>query len=391
MTANPVPRRESSDRTKANVLIVEPHVHAFRLPFFEELGAALDAEGVRLTVAASAARPGQAPVDAVRPGRSIVPVPERSITVAGRQVTFRRLSRVAANADLVVVDQALRHLENYPLLLRQRRGPKAALWGHGIRQVKGSTSLERFVERRSTGLAHWFFAYTERCAHYVAASGFPRERITVVQNTIDVKELARLRDSITGDEERALREKLALPPRNVCLFVGELHTSKRLEFLLESCSIVAGRTPEFALVVAGDGTERGLVERAVPSRPWLRYVGRAVGREKAALGAVADILVMPGRVGLVAVDSFALKTPMITTRWPYHAPEVEYIENGVNGIVCGDSVEEFADAVERVLRARDQLARLKAACAAARPKYSLERMVANFAGGVMAALETSRR
>ena len=39
------------------------------------------------------------------------------------------------------------------------------------------------------------------------------------------------------------------------------------------------KIPDFTLVVAGDGSERGLVERAVDSSPWLRFVeDRARGR-----------------------------------------------------------------------------------------------------------------
>jgi hypothetical protein len=103
------------------------------------------------------------------------------------------------------------------------------------------------------------------------------------------------------------------------------------------------------------------------------------------------VLLMPGRVGLVAVDSFALQTPIITTRWPYHSAEVEYLEDGVNARFSGNSTPEFADTIEQVLRARDDLRILKAACASATARYSLESMVSNFAGGVVAALNAPAR
>jgi len=314
-----------------------------------------------------------------------------SISVAGRRLTFRRLSGLAADSDLVVVDQALRHLESYLLLLRQGRGAKVALWGHGSRRTKRATRLEQLVERRITKSAHWFFAYTQRGADEVAASGLPMERITVVQNTVDVAELAELREAVSMDEQRQLRHELALPAQNVCLFIGALDASKRIGFLLEACSTVAGQIPDFALVVAGNGPERAVVERSLALHPWLRYVGRAAGRQKARLGAVSDVLLMPGRVGLVAVDSFALQTPIVTTLWPYHGPEVDYLENGVNARISSDSVVDFAQAVEQVLLDRDELARLKAACAVATPRYSLENMVTRFADGVVAALAMPRR
>jgi glycosyltransferase involved in cell wall biosynthesis len=376
----------------ADVLIVQDYIAEYRRRFYELLEAALVSHSVRMRVAvgtAPAALAARGDVVASMP--AMRSVPESSISVAGRRLTYKRLSRLAADADLVVVEQALRHLELYTLLARRRRGPKVALWGHGARRVKPASRIERLIERGLIGSTDWFFAYTQGGAEQVAAGGLPRERITVVQNTVDVEELARLRESVSADDQRLLREQLDLPAENVCLYVGALDASKRIGFLLDACAIVASRIPEFVLIVAGDGSDRGLVQESLVSSPWLRYVGRANHQQEAKLGAVSDALLMPGRVGLVAVDSFALRTPIITTHWPYHAPEVEYLENGVTARIAGDSVEEFAQTVEQVLVDRDGLARLKAECAAAIPRYSLEGMVANFTSGVIAALGAPRR
>jgi glycosyltransferase involved in cell wall biosynthesis len=379
----------SSDEAK--VLIVEEYIPEYRRRFLEMLEETLDPKSIRLGVAVGTPGPAVALEDGV-PALAIVrAVPARSVSIAGRRLTFRRLSELAADSDLIIVDQGLRHLENYLLLLRQRRGPRVALWGHGKRLVKPATRLERLVERRMTRSGHWFFAYTERGADHVAASGFPRDRITIVQNTLDVGDLARLRNEVTEDERQLLRNELNLPQQNVCLYVGALTPHKRLDFLLEACSIVARRIPEFTLVVAGDGPQRHLVEGSLAFYPWLRYVGRALGREKAKLGAVSDVLLMPGAVGLIAVDSFALQTPIITTVWPYHGPEVDYLEDGINARISNNTVADFARTVEHVLLAREELARMKAACAAARPNYSIEHMVANFTDGVVSALAAPRR
>jgi glycosyltransferase involved in cell wall biosynthesis len=375
-----------------DVLIVEEYIPEYRRRFFELLEAALAPESIRLTVAAGPpSGAGASRGDAAAELPFVRRVPAPSVSVAGRRLTFRRLSALAHDSSLVVVDQALRHLENYPLLLRQRRGPKVALWGHGTRHAKPATRVERLLERRVTRLAHWFFAYTQRGADHVAAAGFPAERITVVQNTFDVGELTKLRKGVSPAEQQRLRDELRLPARNVCLYIGALDPSKRVGFLLEACSTVASRIPDFALVVAGEGPERGVVEAATGSSPWLRYVGRATGAQKARLGAVSDVLLMPGSVGLVAVDSFALETPIVTTRWPYHGPEMDYLEDGVNARISGYDVSEFARTVEEVLLAPDELTRLKSACAAASARYSLENMVTKFAGGVIAALRTPRR
>jgi glycosyltransferase involved in cell wall biosynthesis len=388
---HPVRRTGTADR-HADVLIVQEYVPEYRRRFYELLEDALSTESIGVqVVVGTGGTPLATRGDAITELSMVHSVPASSFSIAGRRLTLRRLSGLAARSSLVVVEQALRHLETYPLLLRQRRGPKVALWGHGTRRVKPATHLERALERRITRSAHWFFAYTQGAADQVAATRFPRDRISVVQNTLDVAALAALRDEVSAEEIRLLREELDLPAQNVCLFIGALDPAKRIEFLLEASAIVAQQVPDFVLIVAGDGSLRGMVEAAAAYQPWLRYVGRAVGPHEARLGAVADILLMPGAVGLVSVDSFALRTPIITTRWPFHGPEAEYLEDGINARFVEDSVGGFAHAVAQVLQDRNELDRLRSACAASALRYPIDTMVDNFAAGVLAALRAPRR
>jgi glycosyltransferase involved in cell wall biosynthesis len=374
-----------------NVLIVEGRILEYRRGFFERLETTLASVSIRASVVIDDGS-HRTEKEHVGLSMSVRSVRGPSVSIAGRQLTFRRMSRLAASSQLVIVDPGLRHIENYPLLLRQRRGPKVALWGHGRRYVKGATRLERFIEHRASSAAHWYFAYTQPGADYVAAGGFPRDRITVVQNTIDVNELAELRRDVTHDDAASVRIELDLPEQNVCLFVGELDAPKRISFLLEACSMIASRIPNFTLIVAGDGKERGLIEASLSRYPWLRYAGGPVfGKQKAQLGAVSRLLLMPGRVGLVAVDSFALLTPIVTTTWPYHAPEFDYLEDGVNARIAADSVSEFAGAVHDLLIDHQELERLREGCRNATTNYTLDTMVTNFADGVIAALKAPRR
>ncbi len=388
-----MPSSQLVNSTGAKVLIVEDYVPEYRHRFFECLDAALHRQSIELRIAVGGASSAiAARRDAAHDLDTVQRVQRRSLRIAGRQLTYRALGDLARSADLVVIDQALRHVEAYPLLLGQRRGgPRVALWGHGTTRVRKTTRLERGLNRRITSKAHWFFAYTQGGAEHVTHDGFPGDRVTVVQNTIDTAPLAALREAVSADDAQQIRDRLRLPTRNVCLFVGALDAPKRIPFLLEACRRVAERVPGFTLVVAGDGTDRELVERSLASYPWLRFVGRATAVLKAELGAVSELLLMPGRVGLVAVDSFVLGTPIITTRWPYHGPEVEYLDDGINARISGDTLAEFAQTVEETLLARGDLTRLQAACSAAAQQYTLDTMVTNFAGGVIDALNAPRR
>ena len=106
---------------------------------------------------------------------------------------------------------------------------------------------------------------------------------------------------------------------------------------------------------------------------------------------LAKLALMPGGVGLGVLDSFVLDTPMVTTDVSYQGPEIEYLLDGVNGlVVAGDpGPREYASAVVSTLRDDALLARLRQGCRERRELYTIEAMVENFAAGVRAALAAS--
>ncbi len=385
--------RSPSASGQRSVLIVQEYVPEFRRRFFEELETRLAADDIRLRLAVGRPSDSQAfRRDAVLDLPFVETVPNRSVSFFGRHLAYKRLGDGSSSAALIILSQGLRNLETYMLLVRQSRGgTKVAQWGHGATLVKPITRLERTLSGRLTNATSWFFAYTRAGAAYVVEHGYPADRLTVVQNTIDTTELLGWRGSVSAGEADRLRSELHLPERGACLFVGGLDSSKRLGFLLDASRMISERVPEFTLIVAGDGVDRDLVERALASSPWLRYVGRVNGKRKAELGAVADLLLMPGRVGLVAVDSFALQTPIVTTRWRYHAPEVEYLVDGFNARFTEDNLADYVTGVVDILETPEIVPQMKVGCALSVDRYSLTRMVDNFTGGVKAALAAPRR
>ncbi|MCQ4079688.1 glycosyltransferase [Streptomyces sp. RB6PN25] len=294
-----------------------------------------------------------------------------------------------------MLEQALHNLETYPLLLTQligrvrSGGPRLAFWGHGRTYTKPASRLESFAKDTLTRCGAWFFAYTEGGAAHVASRGFPRERITVVRNSIDTAALSATADRARrpGTAEYAdtlvLRERYGLVTGRTALFLGGLDAPKRIPFLLESARRIASRLPGFRLLVAGDGTDRNLVEEAA-SRPGspVVAVGHTTGRRTALLGAVSDVMLMPGRVGLCAVDSFTLRTPIVTTDWPWHAPEFEYLTDGCNSLVTADDVTSYTGAVVDLLGNRSRLEQIRAACLRDSADYTVQGMATRFCDGL---------
>jgi glycosyltransferase involved in cell wall biosynthesis len=376
------------------VTLVVPFVSEFRRAFFRRLEADLGAHGVALVIAHGApySRDQSARQDAVRL-EGAVRLAQRSVWVAGRPLVHKRLGPLVRSSDVVVVDQALRNLELYPLLLRQLtgRGPTVAMWDHGRTYTKPQSSLERSLKYALTRRARWFFSYTDGGARAVTEHGFPQERVTSVQNAVDTTALSEAYERVSDRHLRGVRDQYGLTPGRTGLFVGALSASKRIPFLIEAAEEIAGRLPGFRLLVAGTGQERELVQQAAARTPVVVPVGQVFGARKALLGAASDVLLMPGLVGLCAVDSFVLRTPVITTRWPWHAPEFEYLEHGRNAVVAPDDPTRYAAAVVDLLSSPEALDSMRRECGKDALRYTVEDMSLRFTNGLLRLLEETRR
>jgi glycosyltransferase involved in cell wall biosynthesis len=114
------------------------------------------------------------------------------------------------------------------------------------------------------------------------------------------------------------------------------------------------------------------------------------GQEKIMCLAVGDVLLNPGLVGLVILDSFCAGLPMITTDCGIHSPEIAYLDNWKNGVMTANSVAHFVDAAASVLTRPDQLEELRAGCRTSAELYSIDNMAKNFSDGILQALSSPR-
>jgi glycosyltransferase involved in cell wall biosynthesis len=165
-----------------------------------------------------------------------------------------------------------------------------------------------------------------------------------------------------------------------------MYAEKQIPLLLEAADLVQAQLPNFALLAVGAGPHQELFVQAAQTRPWLKVLGPKFGVDKALCFAVADVFVMPGLVGLAVLDSFTAGLPVITTNYPFHSPEIEYVVPNDNGLVTDMTAQAYATGLTTVLQNPTELARLKAGARHAANYYSVERMVTNFGQGILASL-----
>ena len=279
-------------------------------------------------------------------------------------------------------------LSNFPLIARgMMHRARVALWGHGLDfELAHGSRTNRFKLLYSRQV-QWWFAYTQGVADVLIAAGFPRERITVVENSIDTESLRGAARARATEPVVALRRRLGLAPGHSAVFCGRLYDRKRIEFLLEASARIRLRIPDFQLIVIGDGPDEAKVRAFASSHPWVHYTGALFHGDIAPYFRASEVCLMPGAVGLTLLNAFALETPLITTRLHDHGPEIEYLRQERNGLMTENTLEAFVEGAVRVLSSPALLEQMRNGCRESADHYTLRNMVSNFQRGVHGALE----
>jgi glycosyltransferase involved in cell wall biosynthesis len=189
-------------------------------------------------------------------------------------------------------------------------------------------------------------------------------------------------------------ELVRLLPKDLCiasddeifLYIGSFEPDKRIDFLLDAFSQLSIFRPSVVLLICSQDKFEKSKFRQLPNR--IYFVGEADELKKKALSQISKAILNPGRVGLIAVDSFALGLPIITTEWTRHAPEFSYLQNELNSLITSNDLVSYVQGCLKLLDDVSTRKRLVQGCIESSEKYTVERMALNFHAGVLRCLET---
>ena len=159
-----------------------------------------------------------------------------------------------------------------------------------------------------------------------------------------------------------------------------------IPFLTECVSGITKSHPNFRLLIVGDGKDRDKAKSAAAADPAICYFGPKFGADAAPLFAASDVFLCPGLVGLAILDSFAAGLPFLSMKLDIHSPEIEYLEDGYNGLITAPNKEAYSQAIINVIEDSALLEKLRAGAQESANEYSIENMVANFRDGILAAV-----
>ena len=375
------------------VSIVWASIPLYRVPFYEQLREILASKGVQLDVFHG--WPEQERL--IRGDTTSLPwaheITNHRLVIRGTMLIWQTGLRRLRGSDLVILEQGNKFLSNLAVMLwgRLPGGPKTALWGHGFTHWNRSAAKDRFKAWQNRQVS-WWFAYTKGAADLVEGTGFPRDRITIVQNSIDTRALVEARRSWTPEALAEFRREHGIGDGPMVLYMTGIDPKKRPEFVVAMAERMREQIPDLQLLVLGAGPSQHVIEEAAARHDWIHYPGAIFGNERVPWVAQCDLMVHPGTVGLVVIDTFAFGVPLMYCADQPHPPEVEYLEDGVNAVHAPPAAtpETFADHAVQVLRDPELLERLREGCRTSAETYTIEQMAQNYAEGILAALETPK-
>lgn len=292
----------------------------------------------------------------------------------------------------IILTGEIKFLSSWYVMFRNRLLPKSKrariyLWSHGWDGTE--RKLRRAVYRLYFGMADGLLLYGDHSRQIALREGIHPSKIQVIHNSLDHDNLVRIRESMHDNNTRAYFERwFGDVSRPTLAYIGRLSLVKKITQLLEAAALLKSQGRPCNIVIVGDGPDKEVLIHTVAAlglENEVHFCGAIYDfKESAPIVYNADACVSPGHVGLTAIHSLELGTPVITHYdMTAHAPEVEAITPGETGqLFDRDNVESLAKAISRQLDQNIMLGRdaVRRNCYKAiecwTPEWQIEKIIA---------------
>jgi 1,2-diacylglycerol 3-alpha-glucosyltransferase len=198
-------------------------------------------------------------------------------------------------------------------------------------------------------LVRWMHGFYNSCDRILAPSELTRRVLTEqykVQTPVSVVPTAIPAPPYVLARPAETRSEFGLPPdARVLLYVGRLAPEKNLDLLLRAFAVIAGKTTDTYLVLAGSGKSRQALEaraKALGIHRRTRFAGFLSRTKLDPLYQAADVFLFSSKTetqGLAVGEALAAGLPCVVVN-AGGAPEA--IRDGVDGFLVEDHAEAMA-------------------------------------------------
>jgi len=237
--------------------------------------------------------------------------------------------------------------------------------------IRQEGKLKYLVKKTLVCLANRWLSTGVYTSRYLLHYGAKKEKIDCYPFS-SLYETDILKEPVSQQEKKQLREALGIPEANMVLAIGQFIHRKGFDVLMGAAAGLDEHTGVY--IVGGEATEGYCQLREKLGADNVHFLGFQKKDVLAQYYKAADLFVLPTREdiwGLVINEALAYGLPVITT--DRCVAGLELIEDGVNGyVVPVEDAQALAEKIRAVL-ADDMLRMGAAALEAVRP-YTLENM-----------------
>ncbi|MBI0400164.1 glycosyltransferase family 4 protein [Cyclobacterium marinum] len=250
---------------------------------------------------------------------------------------------------------------------------EVVFWGHGI--YGNESKFKLFLRVLFYRLANKHLLYEKKGKSLMIENGFEPDKLFVIYNSLDYDSHLQLRVLVKSSIKSLVFSFFSFPTLPVLVFIGRLTPQKKLSLLIDAFFRINDETPICNLLIIGDGPEKAELlaksKKGIDAK--LIYFTGSIYDEKriAELLYHSDICVSPGNVGLTAIHSLSLGTPVAShNNFFNQMPEVEAIIDGYNGFLFNeDDVDDLCEKIYTWLNSNEDREIVRNKCYEVIDKY----------------------
>jgi len=241
----------------------------------------------------------------------------------------------------------------FAALVLRIRNKKVIFWGHGF--YSSQRSLKNLIRKLFFCLANSHYLYGNFARANAVDMGFEPRRLFVGYNSLDYERQLIIRNRLLSELSNVFQDSDARRINIVC--VARVERKCMYDLLIEAAALLKEKSSlDVSILFIGGGRDTERIrslsaDRLVDSV----FLGPCYDEELIARHVFsADVMVMPGNIGLTAMHALMYGTPVVTHgNQSQQMPEYEAIVDGFNGVLFRQG--EAADLAEAIYTSRFSL------------------------------------
>lgn len=284
--------------------------------------------------------------------------PIKNHWVKGEALYFQNLIPIVKKEkpEAVIIRHAIGNVGMYLLLVycRIKKIP-VVLWGQGYSFKRKFSPESNWVDKVHLYLVKFcnsYVCYTEEISknlsRYVSGA-----KLFIGRNTLNSRYLGEIHSELAGLNTATIKKELSLESVQYICYMGRYQKRKKIPELIIAVSKLQKKNSNVGLLLIGKGEKEDIEEIQNLAEKYkvknFFQLGSLSDEEAGRYIYCADVIVIPGWLGLSVNHAFIFGKPVVSISEEYgHPPESDYLKGGYNG-EWSENKSVLSDSIEKVL------------------------------------------